>query len=88
VSTYIITYDLRVPGRSYQPLHDRIRQYPNWAKITESNWVVVTTWTAVQIRDDLARYVDQNDRIFVVKSGKEAAWQNAICDNEWLRTNL
>jgi hypothetical protein len=88
MSAYVVCYDLRAPGRNYQALHDRLRQYPQWAKVTESNWIVVTTWSAVQIRDDLMSHIDPNDRIFVIKSGVEAAWLNSICENDWLRTNL
>ncbi|UYH54770.1 hypothetical protein N6L26_12100 [Qipengyuania sp. SS22] len=88
MAAYVVTYDLRAPGRNYQGLYDRLRQYPRWAKVTESNWVVVTEWTASQIRDDLSGYIDTNDRLFVIKSGVEAAWKNSICENEWLRNNL
>lgn len=88
MATYCVTYDLRAPGRNYQALYDRLRQYPQWAKVTESNWILVTAWTAVQIRDDLSNYIDANDRLFVLKSGTEAAWKNSICDNDWLRNNL
>lgn len=86
--SYIVCYDLRAPGRNYEPLYNRLRQYPNWAKVTESNWVLTTGWTATQIRDDLTGYIDANDRLFVVKSGIEAAWRNSICQDAWLRTNL
>ena len=88
MATYQVSYDLIAPGRNYQGLYDRLRQYPNWAKVTESNWIVVTGWTAAQIRDDLRVHLDANDRIFVLKSGIEAAWSNTICDNNWLRENL
>lgn len=85
---YIISYDLLVPGRSYEPLYGAIKGYKKWAKINESVWAVVTDKTAVQIRDHLTSFLDGNDRLFVVKSGTEAAWLNSICKNEWLKENL
>lgn len=85
---YIVTYDLRAPGRNYEPLYERLRVYPKWAKVTESTWIVATGWTAAQVRDDLLNHIDLNDRIFVLKSGTEGAWRNTICDNQWLRENL
>jgi hypothetical protein len=88
MTAFVVCYDLRAPGRNYQTLYDRLRQYPQWGKVTESTWVVVTTWTAVQIRDDLRQYVDDNDRIFVVKSAGEAAWVNSVCETEWLKGHL
>jgi len=84
---YILSYDL-VYQRNYEPLWTAIRSYPNWAKITESTWAIVTDKSAAEIRDHLSRYMDSDDRIFIVKSGTESAWRNVICKSEWLQTNL
>jgi len=85
---YIISYDLRKPGRNYDKLYEAIKAYGTWAHINESLWAVVTSQTAVQVRDNLLQQIDLNDRIFVIKSGTEAAWRNAICKTEWLKENL
>src|SRR3546814_5478189 len=71
MAAYIICYDLTNPGRNYQNLYEKIKSYGTWARVTESNWVIVTTKTAVQIRDDLLTVLDSNDRLFVVKSGRD-----------------
>lgn len=85
---YIISYDLRNPGRNYDKLYEAIKAYGTWAHINESLWAVVTSQTAVQVRDNLLQHIDSNDRIFIIKSGTEAAWRNAICKTEWLKENL
>ena len=85
---YIILYDLRAPGRNYEELYQAIKSYGTWGKLTESAWAIVTIEDCTQIRDYLMRYVDKNDRIMVVKSGQEAAWNNAIARNDWLQQNL
>lgn len=87
MTCYIISYDLR-NNRDYDALYDAIKSYPKWAHIVESTWAVVTSRTAVQIRDHLTTILDDDDRIFVVKSGTEAAWRNCICRNKWLKDNL
>jgi len=84
---YIISYDLR-KERNYDDLYRAIKSYGTWAHILESTWAVVTSKTAVQVRDHLASYIDQDDGLFVVRSGTEAAWRNVICRNEWLKENL
>ena len=84
---YIISYDLR-GNRDYDSLYRAIKSYPKWAHITESTWAIVTEKTAAQVRDDLCRVIDRDDRMFVVRSGAEAAWRNVICRNEWLKENL
>jgi CRISPR/Cas system-associated endoribonuclease Cas2 len=88
MNCYIITYDLRQPDRDYESLYDAIKKYPKWARINESVWAVVTQRDAVQIRDNLDQHLHSNDRIFIVKSGVEAAWRNTKCKNEWLKENL
>lgn len=88
MACYIVTYDLRKPGQDYSPVHDHLKTYTKWAKVTESTWAIVTDKTATQIRDSLSNICDSNDRIFVVKSGVEAAWRNSKCSNEWLKNNL
>lgn len=89
MTCYIISYDLRAPGRNYEQLYAAIQSYEKWAHINESMWAIVTNGSsAVGIRDNLTRFLDSNDRLFVIKSGVEAAWRNSICKNEWLKGNL
>lgn len=84
---YIITYDL-IMGGNYTSLHNAIKAYGTWAKITESTWAIVTSQSAKQVRDNLLSYLDGNDRIFVIKSGGEAAWMRVRSSNDWLEKNL
>lgn len=88
MACYIVTYDLRKPDRDYEKLYEAIKSYGTWAHVTESVWAVITARTAPQVRDHLLSFMDSNDRIFVVKSGVEAAWRNPICKNEWLKEHL
>lgn len=88
MATYIVTYDLRAPNRNYEALYEAIKKYRGWAHINESVWAVVSEQSAVHVRDSLMRFMDQNDSIFVVKSGTEAAWRGVLCKNEWLKENL
>ena len=89
MATYIISYDLRSPGRNYEDLYERIRSYGTWAHITESTWAVMTTQTAAQVRDYVWAVMDNNDRLFVVKSGGEWGTYNLPKErNDWLRKYL
>ena len=88
MTCYVISYDLRAPGRNYEHLYAAIKAYGKWAHINESVWAIVTDTNAVAVRDNLARHIDANDRLFVIKSGVEAAWRHSMCKNEWLKGNL
>lgn len=87
MATYIITYDLR-RKRDYSSLYSSIKSYGTWAKITESSWAIVTDQTAIQIRDYLSNFIDNDDRLFVAKYGGTAAWRNVIAKNEWFHQHL
>ena len=85
---YIISYDLCQPGRNYEQLYQALRSFPNWGKMTESTWAIVSSKTCVEIRDFLCRYIDSNDRLVVISSGRSAAWTRLLANNEWLMENL
>ena len=40
MTSMIIEYDLRSPGRNYDELYKEIRSYDVWARITESTWFI------------------------------------------------
>lgn len=85
---YIITYDLRKPGRNYQTLYEAIKSFGTWGKINESTWAIVSSLTSYQIYEFLSKHIDSNDRIFIIKSGGDATWLNAIAENDWLKKHL
>ncbi|MCK4241417.1 MAG: hypothetical protein KAX30_07315 [Candidatus Atribacteria bacterium] len=87
MACYIISYDLR-KDRDYEALYEAIKSYGTWAHITESTWAVTTSKSAVQVRDHLSSVMDNDDRLFIVKSGVEAAWINVMCKSQWLKDNL
>ena len=49
----IITYDLCSPGRNYDDLYEKIKSYGTWAHICESTWIISTTDSCSDIRDNL-----------------------------------
>ena len=84
---YIISYDL-VEGGDYNALYKAIQNYEAWAHITKSTWAVLTEDSAEVIRDHLSGYLPDGSRLFVVRSGVEAAWRNVFCRSEWLKRSL
>lgn len=88
MSSKIIDYDLRTPGRNYDELYVAIKAYAVWAHIAESTWFIKTDESCVQVRDKLLSVLDSNDRLFVGELTGIAAWHNVICDDDYLRKNL
>ena len=88
MTSMIIEYDLRAPGRNYEDLYKAIKAYGVWAHITESTWFVKTNENCAQVRDKLLKHMDSNDRIFVAELTGAAAWRNVLCRSEYLKENL
>lgn len=89
MNSYLITYDLDKPGKDYESLINRIKEYPAWAHICESSWCVRSSNSSKDIRDTLSPYLDDNDKLFVGKLTGEAAWQGLSKElTNWLHDNL
>jgi hypothetical protein len=73
--TLIVSYDLVNPGQNYEALLKRLKNYPQWARLGGSAYLILTNQTPVQVRDDLAAVLDSNDKIFVGTAPSPSAWQ-------------
>jgi hypothetical protein len=89
MKSYLIGYDLRRPGQDYKDLIEAIKNLGAWWHCLDSTWIIKSNLTAEQIRDNLTPYIDDNDKLLVVKLFREAAWTgfDKNCA-DWLQTNL
>jgi hypothetical protein len=85
---YVVSYELKQPRTQYLDFIEALKSYDSWAQVLDATWVVVSDRTAVEVRDHLAEFLDTGDGIFVQESGRESAWQDVRCDNQWLRDQL
>lgn len=85
---FIVSYDLCQPNRDYESLYEALKSFPNWGRLTESTWAVISNKSCVDIRDYLMQFVDNDDRLIVVLGGKSAAWVRVMADNNWVKENL
>jgi hypothetical protein len=89
VSTIQINYDLRQPTRDYQPVYDYIKAFPGWCRLLKSCWLVRTSKTAGEVRDDLKRLVDSNDEVATFDVTGDS-WATNWSDERttWLHNNM
>jgi len=83
---YLITYDLRKPGRDYQRLYDLLGQW-RAVRLAESVWLAQLTANALEVAGIMHGYVDPNDRLAVVELQPGLGWGtvNAFpAGAEWL----
>lgn len=85
---YLVAYELKQPREQYNELMRVLKSFDDWAQLLDSIWAIRTDLGAVEVRDRLWEVMDPDDGLFVLKSGREAAWQDVRCDNQWLKDNL
>lgn len=89
MTAYIVTFELSDASKK-SDLKAKLKQYSGYCPIHDNCWAVVSDHSAVQIRDFLYKDLCESDRIFVIRSGIEAAWTNpySIDNSEWLKERL
>ena len=83
MSVYLVTYDLRAPGRNYDDLYDALKKYTHCHGL-ESVWFIDSRNSATNIRDHLKKSIDSNDGLFVGKLTRAWAGFSIEC-GEWLK---
>jgi hypothetical protein len=89
MSCYVVTFEVAAPA-ARSAVKDRLKKYGTFCPIHEHCWAIVTNDSAVQVRDSITPLIAPTDRVFVVRSGTEAAWSNAYGqkNTDWLKKNL
>jgi hypothetical protein len=66
-----------------------MKSFRAWCPLLESLWLVCTTKTAGQVRDDLMRLVDRNDEVATFDVTGDA-WATNFSDErtEWLHGHM
>jgi len=66
MATYIVTYDLRTPGKEYGDLWKAIAAIDrNAFRVCESVWIVTSQYSAAAVKNQLLGALDVNDALFV-----------------------
>lgn len=90
MATLLIGYDLNRPVQNYAELIEKIKTYGLWWHCLDSTWLIKTTLTAAQVRDELMRLIDQNDELLVIDvTGRMwAAYGFDKQCGDWLANNI
>lgn len=80
---FSITYDL-VADKNYDALIDRLKELDT-VKVQLSQWLLSADNTAKEVKDHLAQYVDDDDRLMVIEFTKKPAYTYALKGtNAWI----
>ena len=90
MKTILVSYDLRghEDSSEYARLIKEIKAYGDVIRPLYSLWLLRTDWTAEQVRNDLQRFVDDDDRLLVWDvTGRAAAWKRLSDEHStWIRS--
>jgi len=86
---YIISYDLNKAGQNYEDVLKKIKGHGTWARLGGSAYIIISTKSAVDIRDSIRTAMDSNDQLFVGAINAPAAWIGLSEEvSDWLKNNL
>lgn len=91
MKTYLIGYDLNRPrgANDYPNLFEELKGFGTWWHHLDSTWLVRSSLSAAQIRDQLKPYIDSGDELLVVGLTGEGAWAGFNeKGSQWLKDNL
>ena len=85
---HVVAYYLKSPndtGADYERIIGAIKQqYPTWAHLEQSVWLVETAQDAGEVRETLKPFLNSKDVLFVARlNGNWATWNAGDERNNW-----
>lgn len=89
MTCYIVSFQAD-SAATRQKVRELLKSYSRYCPINNTCWAIISDQKASEVRDHVATALDSADRLFVIRSGTEAAWRNAIGQKhtDWLKKNL
>jgi hypothetical protein len=89
MNTYIVNFDIDNKA-TREAFVQAMKEYRVYCPISKSAWAIKTDIPAAKIVETLGKVVKSEDRVFVVRSGTEASWQNSFGPqyDAWLKAHL
>ena len=86
---YIVTLEAN-DAQVRQKVSEQLQTYTHFCPVHRYCWAIMSDQTAVQIRDNVVELLGPADRVFIVRSGTAAAWQNSYGPEHdaWLKKYL
>jgi hypothetical protein len=87
--TYLIIFEV-ASAADVENLKQKLKSLKSFCPVTEHCWAIMSDDGASKIFDALAPAIKPTDRLFVIRSGTEAAWRNSFgqLHTDWLKKNL
>jgi len=89
MTTYIVTFEIGDPKRK-EAVIAKLKEEASFCPIHGNAYAIRTDKSAADLRLILAKITIIADRLFLIRTGKEAVWINtySIRNSEWLKKYL
>lgn len=89
MTCYIVSFEVKQEATRLK-VRDILRGFRGYCPINKTCWAILTDDKASNVRDAITEVLESGDRVFVIRSGTEAAWRNSYGEknNTWLKKNL
>jgi hypothetical protein len=89
MTCYIVTFEVK-REETRTKVRGLLKTFSGYCPINRTCWAILADGKASDIRDAITDVLESGDRVFVIRSGTEAAWRNAYGEknNAWLKKNL
>ncbi|MCK4822773.1 hypothetical protein KA005_43820 [bacterium] len=88
MKVFLVSYDLKKPGRNYTELYEALKKAHTWWHYLDSCWLLKTSLSARQLFDSLKPHIDGNDFLLIIEVTKnytgwlpQKAW-------DWMDQNI
>lgn len=81
---YIVSYDLRKPGKDYIGLTEQLQHSPLWWHYLESTWLIATSERPSELYNRLAAHLDSGDSVLIIEAGNHIHGQLPKDAWEWI----
>lgn len=90
MTVYAVTYDLHNPGQNYEDVDSLLKSLGGYMKHFDSFWLISTSdYSASDIRNELNKVIDDNDKTLVLTITKGWASHNLEKDGvDWIKKHL
>jgi hypothetical protein len=89
MGTYLITFEFQ--SEKLLEFLERLKRFGSYCPMNPNCWLVIAEHNAAEILQELQYYTNPTkDKLFVLKTGSEAAWSVLYGDawQTWLNNNL
>jgi hypothetical protein len=87
--TFLVTYDLKAPGRDYEPVWNYLKATGVHWHAQDSVWFIESSLNAGGIRDELKALIDSNDEVLVIRvDGQNWASLNMGGGSDWMHRHV